>query len=191
MRHVLFLMATAMFLSYFVSGQLGHAAAAEFHVAADGDDANPGTEAQPFATVGKAREAVRPLIAAGLAADVTVWIGEGTYRLAEPLTFGPEDSGTSQFAVTYRAKEGQRVTFSGGRTITGWQRGAGELWVATVPGVQDGWTFRNLFVDGRRAIRARTPNHDAEPNCFRLMAVEPVDKKTRFLLTVEPDVLGD
>ena len=66
MRHVLVLMATAMFLAHFVSGQWDHAAAAEFYVAADGDDTNPGTEAQPFATVGKARDAVRSLIAASI-----------------------------------------------------------------------------------------------------------------------------
>ena len=35
------------------------ALAAEFHIASTGNDANPGTAAKPFATLQKARDAVR------------------------------------------------------------------------------------------------------------------------------------
>ena len=38
--------------------------AADFHVAPRGSDANPGTEAQPFATLQRARDAVRATRAA-------------------------------------------------------------------------------------------------------------------------------
>ena len=48
---------------------------------------------------------------------------------------------------------------SGGCKIGGWQRGPGQLWTTELPAVKAGqWYFRQLFVDGRRAIRARTPN---------------------------------
>ena len=48
---------------------------------------------------------------------------------------------------------------SGGRPITGWQRGKGALWQTTVPDVQEGkWYFNQLFVNGQRRTRARTPN---------------------------------
>ena len=169
----------------------GQASATDLYVATDGDDANPGTQEEPFATIVRAKEAVRRLVAAGLRSDVTVWLGEGTYGLSETLAFGPEDSGTEQYAVTYQARPGEKVTLCGGRPITGWEKGEGEIWKATVPGVRDGWSFRNLFVNGRRAIRARTPDRDAEPNCRQLKGVELSKDRARFTLTVEPGVLGD
>ena len=48
---------------------------------------------------------------------------------------------------------------SGGRPITGWQKGEGQIWKAAVPGVKEGqWYFHQLFVNGQRRTRARTPN---------------------------------
>jgi len=69
--------------------------------------------------------------------------------------------------------EGETVTLSGGNRLTGWRRGEGDLWVAQVPGVRGGsWYFRHLFVNGQRAIRARTPNADAEQPCWQLKGAE-------------------
>ena len=48
---------------------------------------------------------------------------------------------------------------SGGRAIRGWRKHDDSLWVAEIPWVEeceDGFT--QLFVDGQRRIRARTPN---------------------------------
>ena len=50
---------------------------AVFYVAPDGNDLNPGTEPQPFASVSRAQEAVRPRVAAGLSTDVTIFLREG------------------------------------------------------------------------------------------------------------------
>ena len=145
------------------------AAKPDFSVAPTGADSNPGTPEKPFATLTRARQAVRERVAAGLKGDVLVLIRGGTYELAETLAFGPADSGTEQHSVTYAAAPGEKVIVSGGRRITGWRRGDGELWVADVPGVKDGkWYFHQLFVDGRRAVRARTPNKDDDPPCLEL-----------------------
>ena len=43
---------------------------ADFNVAPDGKDTNPGTAEKPFATLARAREAVRGEIAAGLGRDI-------------------------------------------------------------------------------------------------------------------------
>ena len=95
----------------------------------------------------------------GLDHDVVVLIRGGTYPQTQTLVFGPEDSGTEKHSITYAAAPGEKVVLSGGRTITGWKRGAGAIWTAELPEVKAGkWYFRQLFVDGRRAIRARTPN---------------------------------
>jgi hypothetical protein len=134
-------------------------AKADFHVAPNGRDTNPGTFDAPFASLERARNAVREKVAAGLHGDVLVLIHGGVYSQTETLTFGPADSGTPDHSITYAAAPGEQVLFSGGRAITGWQKGPGEIWTAEIPEVKAGkWYFRQLFVNGVRATRARTPN---------------------------------
>ena len=168
------------------------AGASEFFVAPDGADTNPGTAEQPFATLGKAQEAVRQLVAASLKADVTVWLKEGTYTLDKPLDCGPDIGGTEAFSVTFASHPGETVVLSGGRRITGWKLGDGEIWTARLPKLDDGsWIFRNLYVNGRRAVRARTTNFDAEPNCVQLTGVDYVEDGSRLVLSLPPGLLGD
>ncbi|MGA2258386.1 MAG: right-handed parallel beta-helix repeat-containing protein [Thermoguttaceae bacterium] len=167
-------------------------AVCQFFVSPAGNDANPGSQGKPFASLRRARDAVRQLIASGLRGDVSVIFRQGVYELSESLVFGPEDSGSEQFAVTYAAQPGETVILSGGRKISGWKRGEGEIWTAAVPGVAEGkWYYRNLFVHGKRAIRARTPNQDAKPNSFQLKDAELSKDLSRFTLSVAPGVLGD
>jgi hypothetical protein len=167
------------------------AAAGDLFVAPDGSDTNPGTQEKPFATIAGARDAVRHRIAEGLTSNVTVYLLAGTYRVAEPLVFGPEDSGDDNFAVTYAAQPGQAVVLSGGQPITGWKRGEGEIWIAPAPGVQEGkWNFRHLFVNGRRAVRARTPNVDAENPDWQLKGADLAADLSRYTLTFPPGLLG-
>lgn len=134
---------------------------ADLYVAPGGNDGNPGTAEAPLASPAKARDLLRQRIAGGLKADLCVLFRGGTYRLDQPLVFGPEDSGTEAHSITYAAWPGEQVVLSGGRTITGWHTGAGGIWTAELPDVKAGkWHFRQLFVNGRRAVRARTPNLD-------------------------------
>jgi hypothetical protein len=136
-------------------------ARADFCVAPDGKDTNPGTVAAPLATLAKARDAVRAKVAAGLSGNVLVLIRGGTYQQTDSLVFGPEDSGTEKYSIIYAACPGEKVVLSGGRKITGWKKGDGEIWMTEIPAVKAGnWYFRQLFVGGRRAVRARTPNID-------------------------------
>jgi hypothetical protein len=135
------------------------AAGADLCVSPGGNDANPGTAAAPLATLAGARDAVRRLKAGGLDHDVVVSIRGGVYPQAKTLRFGPEDAGDERHSITYRAAPGEKVVLSGGRRITGWKKGDGPIWTAELPEVKAGkWYFRQLFVDGRRAVRARTPN---------------------------------
>ncbi len=143
---------------------LGHArvpssiSSGDFHVAPNGNDNNSGTSDAPFATIARARDGVREKIQAGLTKDVVVLIRGGEYFNGEPLVFGPEDSGTEKFTITYAAAQGEKVVLSGGKRLTNWKKGTGELWTTEIPEVKEGrWYFRQLFVEGRRAYRTRTP----------------------------------
>lgn len=124
-----------------------------------GDDAQSGTFGAPFATLARARDAVRPLIAAGLTQPVTVLIRGGVYRITQPVVFGLEDSGTDTLSVTYAAYPNEQPIISGGRPITGWSAEPNGTWSVILPEVAAGtWTFRELFVNGQRRQRARHPN---------------------------------
>lgn len=140
------------------------AAQAAFHVATDGSDDNPGTEAEPFATLERARDAVREIKQAGPLPEggVTVFVRGGQYEIRETLALGPEDSGTAEAPVTYRAYEGERPVLVGGRAITGWEVHEGEVLRADV-GAQgfEGIHFRQLLCNGERQHLARYPDHDA------------------------------
>jgi len=146
----------------------GPAAAVTFHVAPDGSDQWSGRLERPsadksdgpLASLQGARDAVRRLKAAGpLREPVRVVVAGGAYALAETFVLSPEDSGTAEAPVVYEASPGARPVFSGGRVITGLRAGPDGLWTTKVPGVADGsWTFEQLWVSGRRAVRARSPN---------------------------------
>jgi hypothetical protein len=144
----------------------GHAAAgvAEVFVSTAGNDAWSGRLAEPntdrtdgpLLTLHKARDEARRLKAAG---PVTVFVRGGTYALEQPLVLEPEDSGTPERPIVFAAYPGEKPVFSGGRRITGWKRGPGELWQAELPEVRAGqWHFRQLFVGGSRRQPARSPN---------------------------------
>ena len=93
--------------------------AAEFTVSVDGNDSHPGTPEKPFATVERAREAIRAARKAGAieAEPVTVTLRGGTHFLPRPFTLGAEDSGTPDHPVVYRAADGERPIISGGRAV--------------------------------------------------------------------------
>ncbi len=135
--------------------------AAEFFVANNGNDSNPGTSEKAFATPARAVEAVRALIAGGLQSDVRVIFRAGTFALAAPLVFTPADSGTALHSITYTASPGEKVVFSGGRKIINWKPAEGRTWTAELAEVKSGrWFFRQLVVNDHRAMRARWPNED-------------------------------
>jgi len=131
-----------------------------FHVARTGSDTNVGDEKTPFVSIQRAQQAVREKIAAGLTSNIRVLIHAGTYALAQPLTFDARDSGTVKFSITYAAVSNEMVVISGGQRITtGWRQEDNGLWSTVIPEVLDGnWYFRNLYVNSRRATRARSPN---------------------------------
>jgi len=99
------------------------AAGADFYVATDGNDDHPGTEAQPFATLQRARDAVRQwLAAADTGGPVTVQVRGGVYELPETLALTAEDSGTQDAPVVWRNHASERVALSGGRRVGGFER---------------------------------------------------------------------
>lgn len=164
--------------------------AMSFFVSLSGNDKNPGTIEQPLATLENARKIVKSNLSADHQGSITVFIRAGVYELAQPLVFGPEDSGSSEWQITYVAYQGERVTLSGGTQIMGFQPGKGQLWTTIIPNSMAGNScFRGLFVNDQRATRARTPNlSDTSPYSQLLGATLSEDMES-YIYQFDPNQL--
>jgi hypothetical protein len=151
----------------------GGTGSCQLFVATYGDDANPGTETSPFATLERARDAIR-VRKAGATAPISVCLRGGTYELAHPFTLGPGDSGTATAPINYGSYPGEHATLSGGTRIhPAWSHYTGDIYVAPMR-----LSFNQLVVDGERAIRARSPNGDAS---YHLTGLSTGNSPSSFL----------
>ncbi len=105
-----------------------------------------------------ALEAIRAAKAKNDASAWTVRVKPGIYALERTLIFTPADSGTPQAPVTWIGENG--AVISGGAPLAGWKDTGKGWWSAPVPRGADGKPvyFEQLWVNGRRASRARLPN---------------------------------
>jgi len=134
--------------------------AAEIWVAPNGSDAAAGKADAPLATLSaalrRARE-LRRLDDPSVANGVHIRMKGGEYPLYEPVFLRPEDSGTGDGPTIIEAVAGETPVLSGGVPVQGWRHVAGDRWETDIPA---GFLFRELWVNGVKAIRARTPNDD-------------------------------
>lgn len=164
------LLLIAIWTGCLCSGLAAEDTAAAFYVSPSGNDAWSGTKAEPnadksdgpFATVAKARDAMRGLkLRIKAEGPLRIVLRGGRYELAEPLVFTPEDSGNEKSPIVYAAYPGERPVLSGGRKVGGWKSGERGIWSTELPDAKDGkWTFRQFFVDGKRCVQPRLPKKD-------------------------------
>lgn len=101
------------------------------------------------------------------ATDICLRLQEGVYQLNQPITIRPEDNGT-------RIVADGKVTISGGVSISGWKK-EGKCYVADVPDFNGRQLeFRQLWVNGKKAVRARDVN-DFE-QMFRIRSVDKANE---------------
>jgi hypothetical protein len=134
--------------------------ASNLYISPNGNDANPGTREQPLATLTGARDAVRILRAKNLAKDsVNIIVMDGTYYMSEPLLLNDFDSADPALRITFKADQGAKPIFIGGKPITGWTKVNDNLWKTSIEEVkQYGWIFEQLYINGKRTTRAKSPN---------------------------------
>ena len=144
------------------------AEAVSFYVSPQGNDQWSGRLARPnrqrtdgpVASLAGARDKIRRLKSQGAITNpMRIIVMDGTYTLSEPFILTPKDSGTKTSPISYEAASGARPAFTGGRVITGFKRDENGIWKTHITDVASGkWYFEQLFVNGRRVVRARTPN---------------------------------
>ncbi len=89
-----------------------------FHVATNGNDANAGSKRKPFATLSRARDAIRKFKNnKPLREPVTIIVHGGTYCLTNSLALTDKDSGTAKDSVTWQAVPGEEVRLAGGPSL--------------------------------------------------------------------------
>lgn len=125
----------------------------------------------PIATFQRAKQLVaqqkKSNAASGKTGPIKVLFRGGTYQVDRPIVLTPDDSGTKETPITYAAYPDEKPVFCGAMEVTGfnsWKKEpTGSLWqikldeVAAAAIVE----YRSLFLDGKRATVARTPNAPA------------------------------
>lgn len=151
------------------------ARAVDIFVAINGIDTNDGSKEKPLATISaalrKARE-LRRLNDVAIANGIHIIIRGGLYNLYEPIFFRPEDSGTDLSPTYIEAAPNELPVLSGGFQISNWEKTSsaiaglssvaqGKIWEAEIP-LNTGRSseFRQLWVNDKKAIRAKSMNGD-------------------------------
>ena len=139
-------------------------------------DVNQDKTDGPFATLERARDAVRQLRKATIAdVPVSIQLRGGTYSLDRTFVLKSEDSGTEASPILYESFPNEKAIISGGKIIGNWKKGKGALWQVKLPGVLAGeWYFRQLYVNGSRRYRPRYPRE----GLFKVVNLPALDKNS-------------
>ncbi len=143
----------------------------ELHVSPNGSDTASGSLEHPYATLHRASQEIA-LITSDSFQKVVVWINGGTYRIKEPLLLDATLMKNSP-PVAFKAIPESRPIITGAVQLPHWTHQGDGLWVSIVP--EEIGNFRELFINGKRASRARYPNND-----FLRVAKVGEDKRTHF-----------
>ena len=129
-----------------------------YFVSPAGDDANPGTLEEPFATLQHAQQAAREK-------PRNICLRGGTYYLPATLVLTAEDSGTKDAPLVFENYENEQPVISGGVRLDNlnWQPYTNGIFQAQVPADLQ---TEEIFVNGERQILARYPNFDPKAQYF-------------------------
>jgi hypothetical protein len=132
----------------------------DLYVSTDGNDAWEGTSDKPLKSLIGARNKIRELKATNIYTDtIRVNITPGLYHMQAVFELQPADGGSPEAPVVYEGIEAVKTIFSGGIKLDGFTETESGIWSAYVPEVTYwNWTFDQLYVNGNRAVRARSPN---------------------------------
>lgn len=125
LRNVNMMLSCLLLLSAFaVAGPAGETSAdglsgVSFYIAPNGNDEQSGTKEAPFATLERAREAVRSMKHNEGLPDggVNVYLRGGIYPMSSTFTLDEEDSGTASSPIVYRSYEDEKVDLVGGEYL--------------------------------------------------------------------------
>lgn len=154
-------------LFFIVGATLTVRAQTRFFVAPTGKDSNPGTVAQPLATLSKALEKIKT----APQNTVQILLRKGTYYLPETVRISPDV--VQDKTLTISNFQNEKVEVSGSRKINlRWQKTGQNVWTAHA----DGPPFEQLFLNGKKQVLARYPNYNANARVFNGTAADALSE---------------
>ena len=110
---------------------------AQLYVATAGSDTNPGTQAQPFASVQRAIDVAATLKSGGKSTEggIEINVAGGLYRLTKGITIPRSASGAKEAPLVLRGAEGATVRLTGGAVLSGFQPVTDKTVLARLPEV--------------------------------------------------------
>lgn len=115
-------------------GSVCRLGAIDLYVAPNGSDAGAGSIGSPFATLGRARDAMRALRnpAGPSSGGGTIWLRGGDYNLTSTVVFDHRDSGTPENPIVLASYIGEEARISGGPKLD-------PSWFALVDSASPAW----------------------------------------------------
>lgn len=183
------------------------ASAAELWATPAGGEKAAGTADDPLSLTAAQRRAreLRRRATTPLTEPVRIILRGGTYALDAAWCVRPEDSGTAQSPTLFEAAPGETPVLDGGIPLaSSWEKltklpastpppaglpaaAVDQVWVAEAPLVGGRpREFRQLWIDDRKAVRARTPNVG---EMDRLLTWDKADQHT--IIPTRPEITGD
>ena len=134
--------------------------AQRIYLSPTGNDLNTGTLEKPLATLTGARDRAREFRKNNQGSKpIEIIAMGGEYFMTQPLTLTLADGVKSNAPLIFKAETGTKAVFRGGVKLTGFERVNDRLWRTFIPQVAYyNSYFEQLYVNGKRAVRARTPN---------------------------------
>ena len=154
-RQILILLLFAAFLSCYFT-----AYSQKIYLSPSGNDSNPGTIDKPLATLNRAIYNAGIMKKKGqVEGPAEIIVLQGEYFMLQPLAMTSNDSRTAEAPLIIRAENGAKPVFRAGIRVDGFEKVSENLWRAYIPQVAlyDSY-FEQLYVNGRRAVRAQSPN---------------------------------
>lgn len=153
-----------------------HIQAVDIYVSPDGHGSNTGNIDSPFATIDQAIAVVKKTFIKNPGENCTIWLMQGVYRLNKPLELISEEILNKNASLTISGVPGDTAIISGGTVVTDWAPVSKGLWKSKVQQQEPlKNTIRELFINNRRAIRARHPNEG-----YLRVAQVGADRRTNF-----------
>jgi phospholipase/lecithinase/hemolysin len=128
-----------------------------FYVSPTGNDLNDGSFSAPWRTLDGARQNVRAYLDGS--GHIEVQFLTGHYPLASTVVFGPEDSGTPNQIVTYRAADGAYPVFSSLEALSMWSVDPNNSQISIAP-LPEGISSVRFLYDSRRYWAERSATEE-------------------------------
>ena len=158
-QNQLFFALKSSVLSLFIFGVILPVCANDIYVSPKGNNNNPGTKELPLETVQHAKKMAVELLENGNETEITIWLADGNYHISEPLAFEPLKSTQKNTKLNLKAEKDAKPVITGGVPISDWLKNDKGIWEANLPeNVVQTDDIRELFIQGKRAVRARFPN---------------------------------